>query len=284
VLDAAKGVALLATDGGGALEAARGRPPDRPGLPVVAVPTTAGTGAETNGFAVLEHPRERRKVYLGDDSVRPRHAVLDPELLLGLPPAATAATGLDALVHGIESLASLGSDETSAGWAEQAVALVAGSLAAAVQDGSDLGPRADLMLGAHLAGRALSRSGLGLVHGIAHAVTAYTGAVHGLALGAVLGEVMARSLDAATPAYARVAAAMGVAPAAGDDRDAATAALDAVTALTDEVRTRPRLRDLGLPEASVEGVADAALADPVSRNHPRPFPPAEVQDVLRCRW
>ncbi len=106
VLDAAKGISLLvgnpdavAADADHLREAA-------PGLPLVAVPTTSGTGAETNGFGVIEDAAACRKVYIGHPSVKPHIALLDPELTLGLPAAATAATGLDALVHGIESLAS----------------------------------------------------------------------------------------------------------------------------------------------------------------------------------
>ncbi len=151
VLDAAKGIALLGTNPGsvrslGAVV--------QPGLPVVAVPTTAGTGAETNGFGVIEDERACRKVYVGDDSVRPRVSVLDPELTVGLPPGATAATGMDALVHGIESLASRGSNPMSAAYATEAVRLVSGSLAAAVDDGTDLEARA-----AAADGRAPGRAG-----------------------------------------------------------------------------------------------------------------------------
>ncbi|MBA2639947.1 MAG: iron-containing alcohol dehydrogenase, partial [Nocardioidaceae bacterium] len=204
VLDAAKGIALLGTNSATARDLAAGTAM-RPGLLVVAVPTTAGTGAETNGFGVIEDERAHRKLYVGDASVRPRVCVLDPELTVGLPRAATAATGIDALVHGIESLASRGANPVSVAYAAEAVRLVSGSLAAAVADGADLEARAQLLLGSHLAGRALSISGLGLVHGIAHATTSHTGAVHGVALAAVLTEVMERTAAVAGPAYARVA-------------------------------------------------------------------------------
>ncbi len=288
-LDAAKAIALLATNRGSCLDYVRGRLPTQPGLPVVAVPTTAGTGAETNGFGVFEDPEERRKVYLGDPTVRPRCSVLDPTLTTGLPPLATAATGMDALVHGIESLASRGSTPVSAAYATEAIRLVSGSLPIAVADGTDLEARAALLMGSHLAGLALSISGLGLVHGIAHAVTAHTGAVHGLALSAVLDEVMVRSLAVAQPAYVRVAEAMRVPGGRpGDGPGTAAAAADAgarsavvaVRGLADSVRARLPLRELGLAEEHVPAVAAGALVDPVSRNHPRVFDADEVTEVL----
>ena len=288
-LDAAKVIALLGTNPGRAGDLVDTGAP-RDGLPVVAVPTTAGTGAETNGFGVIDDPTARRKVYLGHPSVRPRVCVLDPELTVGLPPGPTAATGMDALVHGIESLSSRGSSPISAAYATEAVRLVSGSLAAAVADGADLDARARLLLGSHLAGLALSMSGLGLVHGIAHAVTAHTGAVHGLALTAVLDEVMTRSLEVSVPAYARTAEAMGVPAAAGEASrtgsapGTARAAVAAVRDLADVVGARVPLRDLGVEEAMVPSVAAGALDDPVSANHPRDFSPDEVADVLaRCR-
>ncbi len=279
-LDAAKGIALLATNPGASRDFQGTATPDLPGLPVVAVPTTAGTGAETNGFGVLEDCAARRKVYVGHASVRPRMSVLDPELTVGLPPGPTAATGMDALVHGIESLASRRSSPVSAAYATEAVRLVGGSLAAAVAEGSDLEARAQLLLGSHLAGLALSASGLGLVHGIAHAVTTHTGAVHGLALTAVLDDVMGRSLDVSVPAYARVAEAMGARAPTADPHAAATVAIAAVRRLADDVRARLQLRELGVEEHMVPAVATAALADAVSANHPRAFSHAEVEDVL----
>ncbi|MEV1294380.1 iron-containing alcohol dehydrogenase [Pseudonocardia sp. NPDC049635] len=208
VLDAAKGIALLATH-----PAARATDPlwdsAVDGLPLVAVPTTAGTGAETNGFGVVEDTCARRKIYLGHPSVRPRVAVLDPELTLGLPAAITAATGFDALVHGVESLASRGANPVSDAAAAQAVALVGRWLPVAVEDGGDLEARSQLLLGAHLAGQALTVSGLGLVHGIAHAVTAHLGTPHGVALAAVSEQVMRYSADVAAGPYERVRLALG---------------------------------------------------------------------------
>ena len=273
VLDSAKGIALLATNLMTAGDLTGRTRTVLPGLPVVAVPTTAGTGAETNGFGVIEDARACRKVYIGHRSVRPCASVLDPGLTVGLPAGPTAATGMDALVHGIESLASRRANPVSVAYASEAVRLVSTSLAAAVADGSDLEARSSLLMGAHLAGLALSISGLGVVHGLAHATTAHTGAVHGLALSSVLTEVMTRTAPAAGAAYARAAEAMGAADA-----------VSAAGALADEVGARRPLRDFGVTTGLVTPIAAGALADAVSHNHPRRMDPAEVEEiVLACR-
>lgn len=267
-LDAAKGIALLAPspgarpDGSGATPVA--------GLPLVAVPTTAGTGAETNGFGVLEDPGTRQKVYCGDASVVPRAAVLDPELTHGLPPAATAATGVDALVHGLESLVSRGRDPMSEAFAAEAVRRAWAWLPVAVADGADPRARAEMLVAAHLAGQALTRSGLGLVHGLAHALSLHTGAVHGLALAAVLPEVVAWSLEADPAGWGRVAEAAGL-PGAAELPDALAGVLDAVGA-------RVTVADLGAGPERHEDLARTALADPVTRNTPRH--PASAADLV----
>lgn len=218
---------------------------------VIAIPTTAGTGAETNGFGVIEDVAARRKVYLGDESVRPRLAILDPELTVGLPPAATAATGFDALVHGVESLASRGSNAVSAAYAAKAVDLVDRWLPVAYADGGDLAARSRLMLGAHLAGRALTISGLGLIHGFAHAITAHTGTPHGVALAAVAEKVAELSPDSYAPGGLSLAALL----------------------------KRP-LRELAVDREMLPALASTALADAVTRNSPRIPSQAEAEDLL----
>jgi alcohol dehydrogenase len=278
VLDAAKGIALLVGNPDAAAADADRLWEAADGLPVVAVPTTSGTGAETNGFGVVEDTAACRKVYLGHPSVKPRVALLDPELTLGLPPAATAATGIDALVHGIESLASRGADPFSVAYAAQAVTMVGHALPRAYRDGTDLDARAELMMGAHLAGQALTLSGLGLVHGIGHALTAHTGTPHGVALAAVLEEVMEFSAPAAQEAYERVARALRAAPPA--DGDWARAAVTAVRELSGTLDVKRPLRDLGAGRTLLPAVAAGAVADAVTKNAPRLPEERQVLELL----
>jgi alcohol dehydrogenase class IV len=276
-LDAAKGISLLAGNPGAEAADAERLWDAFDGLPLIAVPTTAGTGAETNGFGVTEDVCARRKVYIGHSSVKPRIAVLDPELTLGLPARITAATGLDALVHGIESLASRGSTPFSAAYAAQAVGLVGRWLPIAYRDGGDLRARAELMLGAHLAGHALTLSGLGLVHGIGHALTAHTGTPHGVALAAVLEEVMAFSATAAAAAYEVTARALHAGPSA----DWADAAVLAVREISGAIEIKRPLRELGVTREDIPAIAAAAVADIVTVNAPRLPSEAEVAELLR---
>jgi alcohol dehydrogenase class IV len=278
-LDAAKGIALLATNAGTAEQLNFSVEPEAPGLPVVAVPTTAGTGAETNGFGVIEDTGRHCKVYLGHASVAPRVSVLDPDLTIGLPPRATAATGVDALVHGIESLTSRGRNPVSEAYAHHAVRLVHRWLPLAVRDGADLEARAQLLLGAHLAGLALSISGLGLVHGIAHALTARTGTPHGVALGAVLDRVLEFNLSASAAQLADVGVDLGE-PLGPDEDAAARATVERVRDLTERLGMRPPLADLGVTPDLVPDLVRTALADAVTRNTPRMPTPAELTALL----
>lgn len=155
----------------------------------------------------------------------------------------------------------------SVGYASQAVATVSAWLPVAHRDGGNIEARAQLMIGAHLAGRALTLSGLGLVHGIGHAITAHTGTPHGIALAAVLPEVMRLCLPVAQDAYTQAATALRV--------HTADAAIAAVGELCDASAARHRLRDLGVDDAMLGSIAAAALADPVTNNSP--LIPAEEQ-------
>jgi len=278
-LDAAKGIALLAVNAGAAADLDLAAEPEAPGLPVVAVPTTAGTGAETNGFGVIEDSGRHCKVYLGHTSVAPRVSVLDPDLTVGLPARATAATGVDALVHGIESLTSRGRNPVSEAYAHHAVRLVHHWLPRAVEDGADLEARAQLLLGSHLAGLALSISGLGLVHGIAHALTAHTGTPHGVALGAVLDRVLEFNLPASTPEYAQVAVDLGELGVA-EPGAAAGVTIERIREFTDRLGMRDPLPELGVTDEMVPDLVRTALADAVTRNNPRTPTPRELTALL----
>lgn len=279
-LDAAKGVALAASNLGsvGAFDFADGRV--AAGLPVIAIPTTAGTGAETNGFGVIEDTSTHRKVYIGDASVSPRVSILDPALTLGLPASVTAATGVDALVHAIESLTSRSRNGISEAYARQAGRQIYAALPVAFTDGANGDARAQMLLGSHLAGLALSISGLGLVHGIAHAVTAHTGAVHGIALSAVLAPVMEFNLDTSIGEYAAIAFDLGVGDTAVDEAANARATVAAAARLVRDVGTHRTLTELGCTHELVPSLVRTTLADAVTTNTPRLPLSEELTDLL----
>ena len=218
------------------------------GLPLVAVPTTAGTGAETNTFGVITDEAAGRKDYVGHPSLLPLWTILDPALTVGLPPAATAATGVDAMTHAIESLLSRNPNPFAEAMALQVIRTAGEWLPRAVADGSNLEARSQLLLASHLAGVGqASGTGVGLVHALGHAIGTRGRLPHGLALAVIEPEVL--EFYAASPGLRdRELALIGVAlRAASPTRgpgEWAKAAVGAVRTLLAEVGLRPSLRSL----------------------------------------
>jgi alcohol dehydrogenase class IV len=280
VLDVAKGIALMAVNDGPASAFDHRNEPAHPGLPLIAVPTTAGTGSETNGFGVIEDPDADRKFYVGHESVAPRVAILDPRLTCGLPALQTAATGMDVLAHALESLSSKRSNPYADGLALQVVRMVSRFLPAAVRDGQDLEARAQMLLASHMAGLAFSTTGLGMGHALAHALSARLGTAHGVALAATLPHVLSFNLIVRTETYAQVAQAFGVHDASSDDHANAQAAIDAVRRLSLDMGMPASLRELGCTEPGIATLVEDALADEVLVNAPRLPSAAELQTLL----
>jgi alcohol dehydrogenase len=267
-MDAAKGISL------GAVNPERGVGLDyttrfaHPALPIIAVPTTAGTGAEVNAFGVITDVTSHRKFYVGHESALARAAVLDPELTLGLPPGATAATGMDALTHALESYLSVRANPYSDGIALQVIATVAEYLPRAVTDGSDIEARSELLLASHIAGVGFSHTGLGLVHGIAHPLGGQFNIPHGLALCIVIEGVLRFNLAARTERIARVAFALGAGDTSATTAQNAEAAIAAIVALATCVGMTGPLSRFGVTEADLESLAADTLADSVTANNP----------------
>lgn len=277
-MDAAKCIALQATNGGSATDLDFRNEPEHDGLPVIAVPTTAGTGAETNGFGVVTDPLAGRKFYAGHGSVKPAAAILDPELTTGLPPGATAATGVDALVHALESLMSSSANPYADGLALQVIRMVNDWLPLAVSDGNDLEARSQMLLAAHLAGLAFaSGTGLGLCHALAHPLGARVEAVHGLALGAVLPGVLRFNLPESADKLALAARSLGISEASATDNANAEAAISSLEDLVHGV-----LGDIhiALPDDMRPMLVQDALDDLVLTNTPRQPSAAEVEELL----
>ncbi len=264
-MDAAKAIALHAADEGETV------------APLIAVPTTAGTGAETNGFGVIDDHAEQRKVYIGDASTSPRYAVLDPLLTVSAPPGVTAACGIDVLAHAVESLQARAGNDYSAALAFEAIRIVIARLPGLVADGSDRGARSSMLLAAHLAGLAFATTGLGTAHAIGHALSARYGTAHGVALAAVLPEVVAANLASREAATARLAAATQIAP------DAAGVPA-AIAVLRDRTGLPARLRDLQVPRDDLPAIAADAVSDVVIANAPGAPSQAAVLRVLEAAY
>ena len=235
-IDAAKGIAVAAVNPERGRDLDYRRTFSQPALPLVAVPTTAGTGTETNPFGVITDPVTQRKFYVGAATARPAAAILDPELTASLPPGGTAATGMDALVHALESCMSRRANPWAEGIALQAIRMISAHLARAVTDGGDLEARSQMLLASHLAGIAFASTGLGICHAIGHALGGRFDIAHGVALTMVLPGVLRFNLPACGERLAAVAFALGAGDTARDAGWNADAAIEAVAALADRRR------------------------------------------------
>ncbi|HEX6856973.1 MAG TPA: iron-containing alcohol dehydrogenase [Streptosporangiaceae bacterium] len=279
-IDAAKGIAVAAVN------PQRGRDLDyrgqfaAPPLPIVAVPTTAGTGAETNAFGVVTDTGAGRKFYVGSSLTRPAVAILDPELTVGLPPRPTAATGLDALTHAVESYLSIRANPVSDGIAVQVTGMVADFLPSAVADGADREARAQLLLAAHLAGTGMARTGLGLCHAIGHAIGGRLGVPHGEALALVLPQVLRFNAAVCRERIADLAFPLGAGRTGRSAAWNADAAIDAVAALAASLGLGELPAGIALTPADYPQIAEDALADEVLANTPRQPAAADITSLL----
>lgn len=279
-LDSAKGIALHAANPGTVESLNFMVDQENPGLPVVAVPTTAGTGSETNYFGVITDPIKENKFYIGHPSVRPRASILDPSLTIGLPPGATAATGMDALVHALEALMSRGANPYAEGVSLQVIRLVKQWLPVALENGADLEARSQMLLASHMAGRAFSSgTGLGLCHGLAHSISARTHAAHGVALTVTLPHVLRFNLPTSSEKLALVASSLNVANGAVGG-EAARSTVFAIEELAGRVIKERTLMDLGVTEAMIPDLVDSIILDPVLGNTPRMPDKKEVREIL----
>jgi alcohol dehydrogenase len=252
-----------------------------PGLPVIAIPTTAGTGAETNTYGVITDEAAGRKGYVGHESVLPKVAILDPELTTGLPPRPTAATGVDALTHSLESLLSKNPNPFAEAIALGVIRTVAEWLPRAVDDGTDLEARSRMLLAAHYAGVGQqSGTGVGAVHAIGHSIGTRGRLPHGTALATVMPEVFETYLGVRDRELALVAVALGVAGPRDHEAVAARAGIDAIEALLERVGQRRTLAAQGLGPEIYDTIAQDAIDDAAINNSPRLPSKVEILGIL----
>jgi alcohol dehydrogenase class IV len=284
-IDSAKAISLHAVNGGGVIELGYHREDIASGLPIIAVPTTAGTGAETNTFGVITDEVAGRKDYLGHPSVRPRWTILDPALTVGLPPTATAATGVDAMTHAIEALLSRNPNPYAEALAVDVIQTVGTWLPQAMTDGSALEARSRMLMASHMAGLAqASGTGSGLVHALGHAIGTRGRLPHGLALAVVLPEVLAFYIDEPglrDREIKRIGVAMGAASPTEQDATGAIAAIGVLRTFLATVGLRPGLSTLGLDAGMLDLIAADAIADPALANAPRIPTVEQARQILR---
>ena len=250
--------------------------------PMIAIPTTAGTGSEVGRASVVSLPPDGRKVVIFAPSMMPNVALCDAELTVGLPPAITAATGIDALTHAIEAYVAKGTHPFADALALSAIARVGGHLQTAVEDGKDLRARHEMMLAASL-GAISFQKGLGACHALAHPLSAIADLHHGLANALMLPHVIEFNLEVATKGYARAGMALGAAPASGLEAQA-QACLDEVRRLLSAIELPARLRDVGVKKAQLKAMVPQALEDASAPGNPRTLTADAARALYEAAW
>ena len=275
-MDAARAIAAMSVLDGSIIDYVRGKPIDRPGLPLINIATTAGTASEITPVSVVLDEERDLKMGIKSPYWFSQVAVTDPELTMTMPPALTAATGLDALTHAMESYISTGATPPSEALALRAVALVGANLRSAFADGNDRAAREGMAMGSMLAGMAFANSGLGLVHGLVHPIGARFGQPHGEICGRLLPYVLRYNATAVPEKVAEAGAALTGKQGIGADE-----AVEAVASLLRDVEVPAGLGDIGIPDDRVRELArDGLLAGAVKTN-PRAVDEEDARALLQ---
>jgi choline dehydrogenase len=281
-LDTAKAIGVVARHGGSILQYEYGRTPLSKRLPpLVAVPTTAGTGSEVTLWAVItDHDRQIKFNVGGSPLIGSHVALIDPELMLGLPPAVTAATGMDALSHAIECYTCDYHQPFTDAVALHAIELVGAWLRRAVDEGSDLEARTQMAHAATLGGLAYGTESAGAAHAMSQSAGGVHDCPHGALTARVLGPVCEYNVPADPGRYARIARALGVDTSGLDEAAAALAGVEEVYRLTDDVRI-PTMVELGFSESEIPMLARIAFEDPQTIGNPREVDAGAYEEIYR---
>ena len=258
-IDTAKSAALLVTNGGYLKDYAGVNKVIKPILPLIAVPTTAGTGSEVTIFAVMSDPEKQEKFTISGALIAPAVAVLDPLLTLKLPPSVTAFTGMDALTHAIEAFTSSIAQPATDALALSAIKLILKHLPVAVGRGDNVKARDGMLQASLLAGIAFNNAFLGLAHAIASPLGGHFHVPHGLANAVMLPYVMEYNLPTAVRRYAEIGRALGLQAVGDTPRAVAEKTVAAITQLARDINIPEKLSNIGAKEELLPLVARDAL-------------------------
>lgn len=252
-------------------------------VPVIAVATTAGTAAETTINYVITDEEKRRKFVCVDPHDIPVVAIVDPDMMSSMPKGLTAATGMDALTHAIEGYTTLAAWELADTLNLKAIELIAKNLRKAVANDPD--GREGMALGQYVTGMAFSNVGLGVVHGMAHPLSAFYDTPHGVANAVLLPYVMAFNAPYTGEKFREIARAMGVKGVDEmSEEEYRKAAIDAVKQLSMDVGIPQTLKEIGVKEEDLDALADAAMADVCTGGNPRPCKKELVLEVYKTAY
>jgi len=265
-LDCAKGINFVLTNGGNMRDYWGFGKAARPMLPMIAIPTTAGTGSEAQSYALISDAATHVKMACGDPKAAFRAAILDPLLTRSQPREVTATAGYDAISHAVESYVTTRRTAASIVFAREAWQLLAANFERVLHDPGDLEARGAMLLGAHYAGIAIENSMLGATHACANPLTAHYGTTHGVAIAALLPHVVRWNWSAAGEMYAEL--------------DGAELP-DRLAQMVEAARLPSRLRDLNIPAEALPALAAEAATQWTGRFNPRPFDAAGALDLYK---
>ncbi|HAE24477.1 MAG TPA: lactaldehyde reductase [Prevotellaceae bacterium] len=250
-------------------------------VPIIALPTTAGTGAEvTINYVIIDEKRQAKMVCVDPNDI-PAIAIIDPELMYSLPKGLTAATGMDALTHAIEGYITKGAWVMSDMYELQAIKMIAENLPIAVDEPSNSVGREGMALAQYIAAQAFSNVGLGLVHGMAHPMGSLHDIAHGVANALLLPTIMEFNMPTRIEKFGVIAETMGVDTKGMTPEQAAQAAVDAVRALSIRVGIPQHLTDLGITEKDIPALAAQAIADVCTPGNPREVTEAQIVELYK---
>jgi alcohol dehydrogenase class IV len=286
-IDTAKAMAILAAEGGAMRDCKAPFQADRAALPVIAAPTTAGTGSECTRFTVVTDVARDEKMLIAGLGALPLAAVVDYELTFGLPPRTTADTGVDSLTHALEAYVSKRANPISDALALSAMALIGANIRTAYHEPRNAAAREAMMLGATQAGLAFSNSSVALVHGMSRPIGAHFHVPHGLSNAMLLPAVTRYSLPGAPARYAEASRRIGFSPEGAADEEAAERLVTGLATLNADLAV-PSPRDYGIAEpdwmSRMELMASQALASGSPANNPRVPDAGEIVGLYRSVW
>jgi len=284
-IDTAKGLSVLLSHGGEVQDYIGVDKVPGPGIPVFAIPTTAGTGSEVTNIAIFSNTEKELKQGMVSPYLFARLALVDPTLTYGCPPKVTAASGIDALVHAIECYTSNRASNFTDAVAARAMQLIVGSLRTAVSNGSDEAARNHMAEGALLAGIAFGNAGVAAVHALAYPLGARFHVSHGVANGLLLPYVMECNLSADPAKYAAITQMLGVNIEGLTLEQAAERGVSAVKALIADIGIPARLRDVGVTQEALEGMAVATMdVTRLLANNPKKLTLEDVRGIWQNAW
>jgi len=280
-LDCAKGINFLLTNGGAMPDYRGYGKATVPLMPMVAIPTTAGTGSEAQSYAVIADAATRMKMACGDPSAAFRVAVLDPDLTVTAPAAVTATAGIDAIAHAVETAVTTRRTPWSETLSHRAWQLLSDAFERVLLHPGDMTARGAMQVGAHLAGMAIEGSMLGAAHACANPLTARAGLTHGVALGILLPQVVRWNASVAAEGYA---ALLGSPRRRARDLDAAETLARRLEDLVRAAGLPGRLEEVGIQGEALPELADLAAEQWTGTFNPRPFDAAGALGIYRAAF